>query len=44
MQQAQPPFATVVIPALVPDVLAVAIPALKTIGRSGASPNLSKIK
>lgn len=40
MQQEQPPFATVVIHALVPDVPVVATPALNTIGRSAASPNL----
>ncbi len=40
MQQAQLPFATVVIPALVRDVPVVAAPALNTFGRSAASPNL----
>ena len=40
MQQVQLPFATVVTTAPVPDVAVVATPALKTIGRSAASPNL----
>ena len=42
MQQDQLLFALVAAVAPVPDVPAVAIPALKTIGRSAASPNLKK--